>query len=142
LSLYGVSYDELNTSFQSINPNTIFIIIGTFALCHIFPFCSYIYLAPPSLSELHQRIKKSRKPNAETLLRYDIKELRAVQYFLQIKKPNYYPASFICNRTGQEKECAEAVFRVARTGVPIIDFPAELVTDISLWVQNHGDLER
>lgn len=130
-SQYGISTEDFIRGVQGGGADTVFVIIGTIALTQILPKCMFVYLLPPSLDELRNRLKRSKKPNSERLLDYDIAEMKSIISLSNSDFANNNAISILVNKNNMEDQCAENIREIVLQGKQQVELPETLVSQLS-----------
>ena len=126
---YGLPKRSLAEAVRDAASNTVLVIVGTLILIRLLPQSSYVYLVPPSMEELQQRIVASSKPNPEGVLSYDLRELTTMMSLPDRSITADYPVSFICN--DDKDESTENIVRLLLTGKQQVEIPERLKRELA-----------
>jgi len=126
LRKYGLALENVRSAIKTADPNTVLVVVGTLALTYLLPRSCYVYLLPPSLSELGRRVTASKKPHARSVLTYDSQEIATVLSAYESHFAWLRGGSLICNENDCESDCVSRLEKLVRLGHGLIEIPNSL----------------
>lgn len=131
LHQYGLAIRDVRSAIETADANTVLVVVGTHALTYLLPRSCYVYLLPPSLSELERRVTASRKPNPRSVIAYDAQEIATVLSAYESNFVGLRDGSLICNEKGLETDCVSRLEKLVRSGHGLMEIPSSLLLESS-----------